>query len=91
VRVPGVEAVTEILGSVSQADDRGTLSLYVSEFTGPAGSSRLQLTSPGDIVSLDRASVRELYEILGTWLDGGLLRVPPAARHNHPGVRRDGP
>lgn len=64
--------MSALLGSIEQADDR-TGTLHISEYTGPRGSPRLQLTSPHyDIMKLDRAAVRDLHKILGSWLDGGL-------------------
>jgi hypothetical protein len=66
----------ERIGTVPQSGERGDLRLHVSKYVGPEGSSHLQLTSPFDIVQLDRAGVRDLYTILGKWLDGDLVEIP---------------
>jgi hypothetical protein len=60
--------MSELLGNVEQADDHIGMNLHVSEYTGPEGQPRLQLTSPFDIVHLDMAAARDLHAIMAEWL-----------------------
>lgn len=79
---------------------RQGLTLFVSEFAGPArvldraGTRRcMQLTSAFDIVQLDRVAVLELHRILGEWLTDTQLTsdtCPTSRETSRPTLRPEG-